>query len=101
MSAKINVRRWIVILTAAMVSLSALATPSTLITIPSTDIQPVGIWHFGVDNTLYTGGDTAPAPFVDVGLTYGITRRVEAGIDLITGTDSPLWGQCESVVAGT
>lgn len=68
-----------------------LATPSTLIWIPSTDIQPKGVWHLGVDTYVYTGGTTSPAPFVDAGLTYGVTPRIELGVDAISGTGTPLW----------
>lgn len=74
-----------------LAGLSALATPSTLITIPSTDIQPTGVWHLGVDSLVYTGGNEAPASFVDLGLTYGLTPRIEVGVDFVSGFDNPLW----------
>ncbi|MHB0936290.1 MAG: hypothetical protein ACYDCO_06820 [Armatimonadota bacterium] len=69
---------------------SVLATPSTLVYIPSTDIQPLGVWHLGVDSYAFTNGD-AGGSFVDVGLTYGVFPRVELGFDLISGADNPLW----------
>lgn len=80
-----------------LVSVPLLATPSTLIWIPSTDIQPTKVWHYGVDSYIYgNGGQTAPS--VDTGLTYGVVPRVEVGIDYASpftrpdGTlTNPLW----------
>ncbi len=70
--------------------LVALATPSTLVTIPSTDIQPTKIWHLGMDTIMpLTGSESVP--FADFGLTYGLTPRLEAGIDLVSPADNPLW----------
>ncbi|MHB9133187.1 MAG: hypothetical protein ACYDBB_19125 [Armatimonadota bacterium] len=63
-----------------LVSVPLFATPSTLIWIPSTDIQPQGVWHVGSDMYVYdNNGDTAP--FIDAGLTYGVTPRIELGVD--------------------
>lgn len=61
----------------------ALATPSTQIWNPSTDIQALGTLHFGIDNyfTLawpQSGGTAFPT---DVNLTYGLVPGVEVGID--------------------
>jgi len=73
------------------------ATPSTLIWIPSTDIQAHRTWHLGVDNysTLKKLKDGKSFPFLtnpakDLGLTYGY-RSVEAGVDCFPGTDDPLF----------
>lgn len=71
-------------------SLAVLATPSTLVYIPSTDIQPTGVWHLGADSYVFTG-EGAGSAFVDTGLTYGVIPRVEAGIDLTSNTANPLW----------
>lgn len=79
---------WSIVL--CLTALSAWSTPSTLVYIPSTDIQPRGVWHLGMDSYAYTAGDDASA-FVDLGLTYGLTNRVEVGIDVISGADSPVW----------
>jgi hypothetical protein len=70
--------------------LLALATPSTLITIPSTDIQAAKTWHLGMDTFVPMDGATS-VPFADFGLTYGITPRLEAGIDVISPASNPLW----------
>jgi hypothetical protein len=77
---------------------AAHATPSTQIWIPSTDVQPVGTIHLGVDNftTVFKqpkdGGHQAP---VDVGATVGLLETsfmyVEGGLDLKEATDDPLY----------
>jgi hypothetical protein len=68
----------------------ALATPSTLIWIPSTDIQTNGTWHLGVDNYFAATAGTRSA--TDVGFEYGFLRgRAEAGIDYLGGQDDPLF----------
>lgn len=76
----------------------AYATPSKQIWIPSTDVQPVGTVHIGVDNytTVFKqpkdGGHNAP---VDIGATVGVLETsfmyVEAGLDLKEATDDPLY----------
>lgn len=66
------------------------AGPTTLVTIPSTDIQATHVWHFDADSTIFLGGLHAPAPIVDVGLLYGFTPHVEAGIDLVSGASDPV-----------
>jgi hypothetical protein len=73
-----------------VIGLAAFATPSTLITIPSTDIQAAGTWHLGMDTFVYTNGSTA-VNFADLGLTYGVTPRIELGIDLVSPQNNPLW----------
>lgn len=74
------------------------ATPSTQIWIPSTDVQPVGTVHLGVDNytTVFKkqadGGHHAP---VNMGLTVGALEtafmNLEAGVDLREAMDDPLF----------
>ncbi|MHB9023600.1 MAG: hypothetical protein ACYC7E_05415 [Armatimonadota bacterium] len=70
-----------------------LATPSTLVTIPSTDIQATGVWHLGVDSFIAT--DYSQGSFVDTGLTYGITPRIEVGVDYFSGQASPVYGNAK------
>ena len=72
----------------------ALATPSTQIWIPSTDIQKFGTFHLGIDNytrTQENDSDARPNVY-DFGLTAGILPyekiQMEAGVDLITYSDS-------------
>lgn len=66
---------------------SALATPSTQIWIPSTDIQKFGTFHLGIDNYVVTEGDGAP--IYDFGLTTGVLPfekiQMEIGADYIVG----------------
>ena len=74
-----------------------LATPSTQIWIPSTDIQPFNVWHLGLDNYVrssgtghFTAGQRDPNIY-DAGLTVGIlpfeSIKAEVGADyLVNGT---------------
>lgn len=73
------------------------ATPSTIIWIPSTDIQGIASWHLGIDNYFSVfkkgvgnGGVGFPT---DVGLTVGVLQSqlisFEAGVDLLEPSDSP------------
>lgn len=63
------------------------ATPSTLIWIPSTDIQAVGTTHFGVDVYAPTEGSS----LLVTGLTFG-SRKIEYGFDYLRqdGLEDPL-----------
>lgn len=66
----------------------AQATPSTLVWIPSTDIQPSGTWHLGIDNYFTPGGNGTA--LTDYGLTYGLLDgRAEVGIDYFAGYEHP------------
>ncbi len=86
------------LLTFFAVAGTAMATPSTQIWIPSTDTQPGGSVHLGVDNytTLFKkadeGGHMAPT---DIGLTVGLIDTsfigVEVGGDLREQSDFPLY----------
>ena len=77
---------------------AAYATPSKQIWIPSTDVQPLGTVHLGVDNytTVFKkqteGGHNSP---VDIGATVGVLEtifmNVEAGLDIKEATDDPLF----------
>lgn len=74
-------------LTVAMGASSAFATPSTLVWIPSTDIQAAGVVHLGYDT--YTTPGSGSGNFTDYGITYGIGGAYEIGVDYWTGTDDP------------
>lgn len=73
----------------------ALATPSTQIFIPSTDIQAFGTGHLGIDNYIRTSNKPAAPGFApgsniyDIGLTAGVLPweklQAEVGIDYMEG----------------
>lgn len=70
---------------------SALATPSTQIWIPSTDIQKVGTFHLGIDNYVAAEGE-GQAPLYVLGLTAGVIPseviQAEVGVDyMASGLD--------------
>jgi hypothetical protein len=73
-------------LLSVLVAGAALATPSTLVTIPSTDIQAAKVWHLGSDSYQAEDGSAALS---DTGLTYGASSRVEVGVDLFSPAASP------------
>lgn len=76
---------------ATLCAASALATPSTQIWIPSTDIQAYGVVHLNFDNYIREGKDentkTFWAPVAVIGPTVGILPyekiQAEVGFDLI------------------
>lgn len=67
---------------------SALATPSTQIWIPSTDIQKVGTFHLGIDNYVAAEGE-GTVPLYVLGLTAGVIPseiiQAEVGVDYFAG----------------
>ena len=75
----------------------AWATPSTIIRMPSSDVQPYATFHLGIDNntTMFVptdnGGYALPTTY---GLTVGLFStpliQVEAGIDIREPTDKPI-----------
>ena len=82
-----------------------LATPSTQIWIPSTDVQAFNVWHVGLDNYFrssdnghFTPGERDPNVY-DAGMTVGVlpfaTVKAEIGADyLVNGTaydDDPFY----------
>lgn len=73
------------------------ATPSTLVWIPSTDIQADGTWHLGIDNYFTpTAGSKSPT---DVGLTYGLlSGKLEVGLDYFGGQDDPFYVNAKYLV---
>lgn len=73
---------------------AAYATPSTLIWIPSTDLQ-AGSTHLGID-ALSASGD-AEDPATDFCLTFG-DGRFEYGIDYFEGIDDPLFFNAKALL---
>ena len=78
----------------------AMATPSTQIWIPSTDIQAFKTLHLGIDNYTRTSSNSTVGDVYDLGLTVGVLPfekvQAEVGVDYITyGADnydgSPLY----------
>ncbi len=85
-------------------TLPAAATPSTLIWIPSTDIQPADKTHFGIDNyftekSLQAGEATGAFTTPTYGLTWG-GKNFEVGIDYVASQDKPLYFNFKYLVAG-
>ncbi len=87
----------ILILSLNMAQPGASATPSTIIWIPSTDIQGYGVWHLGIDNYFSVfkkspanGGIAFPT---DLGLTVGVLPwsglQLEIGTDILEPQDYP------------
>lgn len=81
----------LLVCTAAISLLSAgvaLATPSTQIWIPSTDVQKVGNFHLGIDNYVAAEGE-GTVPLYVLGLTAGVIPseviQAEVGVDYIAG----------------
>jgi len=76
----------------------AFGTPSTTYWTPATtDIQPFGILHIGVDNyfTVFKKAKNGGSSFAtDVGLTIGVLPfeklQMEVGVDLMEPTDYPI-----------
>ncbi len=82
-----------ILLTAGM----AQATPSKLIRIPSTDVQPYGTFHMAIENTttMFRQRDIgAHADPMDLGISAGLndfgTFQIEAGVDIREPYDYPL-----------
>jgi hypothetical protein len=70
----------------------AMATPSTQIWNPSTDLQKGGTVHLGIDNYFSINGQSpAIALPTDTGLTYGIMDIAEVGADLFYPSTDPLY----------
>jgi hypothetical protein len=74
-----------------------MATPSTQIWIPSTDIQKFGTFHLGIDNytTVFRDAEDGAHDFAtDFGLTAGVLPfeklQLEVGVDLFEPTDDPV-----------
>jgi hypothetical protein len=67
------------------------ATASTQIWNPSTDIQKAGTVHFGIDNYFsVVKNSTKPYQiYPDLGVTIGVWKYLEVGIDMIQPTPYP------------
>ena len=87
---KISVKIIIAVLICLITSGRVLATPSTQIWNPSTDIQPTGTLHIGIDNYFTLQGPARGGAIypVDYGLTYGLMPGIELGIDAFTPATS-------------
>jgi hypothetical protein len=84
---------WFLFLVAGLAAGRALhATPSTQIWNPSTDIQGLKSWHLGIDNYFsVVDNKTKSYAFpTDVGLTYGLVKNVEVGVDYMGPGADPL-----------
>lgn len=84
------------------VSRRSMATPSTNVWNPNTDIQAKGTWHLGIDNYFsLMANRTRPYAFpTDTGLTLGLGSGVEVGVDLMEPARNPVlfnakWGVAE------
>jgi hypothetical protein len=83
---------------AALCAATAQGTPSTLIWIPSTDIQADKTWHGGIDN--YSAHGSGAGSITDYGLTYGfLGGRAEVGADYFGGAHDPLYFNAKFRVA--
>jgi hypothetical protein len=73
---------------------AALATPSSQIFIPSTDIQAFGTGHLGIDNYIRTSNKGGFPNYYDIGLTAGVLPfekiQAEVGIDYFEGGQGAL-----------
>ena len=67
-------------------SISVFACPTSLVNIPCTDMQTPKVWHLYTASFFAKDGDYVTTPTTTwVGLTYGVTNRLEAGVDVATG----------------
>ena len=82
----------------------ALATPSSIIWIPSTDIQSSDKTHLGIDNyftmnRLKPGESTAAFTTPIIGLPWG-AKNFEFGFDYVTSQDSPFYFNAKAKLFG-
>ncbi len=77
---------------AVIVATVAGATPSTIITIPSTDTIAKNTFHIDYDTLFTVGQGKSNTTAMDFGLGYGITDRWEIGLDYLTNTSNPVIG---------
>lgn len=83
-------RTRLILTTLALVAVCAFAhaTPSTLVWIPATDIEPNHKLHLDIDSYFGPGNGTT---LTDYGLTYGfLNGRAEVGFDYFAGYEHPL-----------
>jgi hypothetical protein len=90
-------KSWLLLIMTLLSASLGYCTPSTMVWIPSTDIQSYGAFHVGIDNyfTVFkkgtsNGGTAFPT---DLGLTVGVLPvtqiQMEVGVDLLEPQDSP------------
>lgn len=73
-------------LLATMITLPVSATPSSIVWVPSTDLQPQDQVHLGIDNYFTANDGDYPT---DIGLTWGF-KNGEVGIDYMASQDHPM-----------
>jgi hypothetical protein len=79
------------VLLVILIGSNVLATPSTQIWNPSTDIQKSRTFHFGIDN-YFSIIKNMQKPFQlypDLGITYGAFNYLEVGADMIQPSTDP------------
>jgi hypothetical protein len=69
------------------------ATASTQIWNPSTDVQKSGTAHFGIDNyfSILKNAEKPYQTYPDLGITVGVLKYLEVGIDIIEPSPDPLY----------
>jgi hypothetical protein len=77
--------------TAAALAGPAWSDPTSLVSIPSTDVQAPGTGSLTLD-TCFPLGRTDRGSSADRGLTVGLPGRIELGLDWFTGTRDPILG---------
>jgi len=89
--------RTIIVTLLLLASIPLLACPTSLVWIPSTDIQTTNVWHLYTNTLIFTNGGSTP-PFVDEGILYGVSPRIEVGADGVSPfynidgkVSNPLW----------
>lgn len=87
-----NLPRFIGAISLALILVNcSLATPSTQIWNPSTDIQAFGTMHLGIDN-YFTSAGPAEGGYAfptDTGLTFGLLPGLEVGVDVFLPQTAP------------
>ncbi|MBM3473637.1 MAG: hypothetical protein FJX75_10245 [Armatimonadetes bacterium] len=71
------------------------ATPSTIIYIPSTDTLAKGTVHLDYDTLFTVGRGKGNSTAASIGALYGVTDRLEVGLDYLTSTGNPLVGNAK------
>lgn len=86
-----------------LTSVFLMATPSTQIWNPSTDIQGLGTVHLGVDNYFSIESNISkPYAFgTDFGITFGLMQNLEIGFDVVEPTANPLYFNLKYGIAET
>ncbi len=70
----------------------ALGSPLNLISVPSTDTQPVGTYRLDVDSISVIGTtDKYVNDLGSTGLSYGVCRGLDVGVEVLWGVDHPFF----------